>query len=101
MGIIEQGKLVSFRYFIEGSPAELAQRLVHYVREEAVTSVHVYGSGCSFGFIKGLQGRADLEVTKMNPFRRVPMSTDLVDSGIARGQEHRFVACIGVALRKE
>ncbi|HTK83029.1 MAG TPA: hypothetical protein VL633_12115 [Bacteroidota bacterium] len=100
-GILEEGNLVSFRSFTGASPVERAEQLVHFMREEEVNSAQIFGSGCSFGFIKTLQGNGNVEVTKMNPFRRVQMSSDLVDSGMARGQEHRFASCVGIALRKE
>jgi hypothetical protein len=48
-----------------------------------------------------LEKLENVKLVKTNPFRRVPITPSLRDTGLTLGQEHKFVACVGVALRKE
>ena len=101
MGTLHNGKLIAYRYIVESLPEEKAKQLATFVREASVEALYVFGTGCSFSVMKGVQDLVDVKITKANPFRRVPIASSLRDTGLILGQEHKFVACVGVALRKE
>jgi hypothetical protein len=100
IGIVRQGQLGTFRYFT-GTPEERANRMLDFCREEGGQEIYLYGSGCGFALMKTLQGNGSLKLTKMNPFRRVSLTTALREAGMVIGREHKFVASVGIALRKE
>jgi hypothetical protein len=101
MGMLCEGRLTSYRYAVTGSLSEQARHLAEFVRERPVEEVYTFGGGCTFDFTKELRTLGVVKITKTNPFRRVSLSSPVREAGMTLGQEHRFVACVGVALRKE
>ena len=101
MGTLHDGKLITYRYAVEPSPEMKAKQIAAFVREAAVEELYIFGTGCAFGLTKELEKLENVKTIKTNPFRRVPVATSLRGTGLTIGQEHRFVACVGVALRKE
>ncbi len=101
VGTLQAGKLIAYRYFISASSEENIKRLNEYCQQAGVNEVYIYGSGCTLAFTKALIAQRGLKITTVNPFRRVPITDALRETGIMLGQEHKFVASVGVALRKE
>ena len=101
VGALQDGKLISARYFVEASPEVLAKHLIEFCRLSGTMDIYLYGSGCTFAFMKTLQAAGNLMLTTMNPFRRLKIASSLRKSEIMIGQEHKYVASVGVALRKE
>ena len=101
IGILRHGRLHDYHYCLCSSPEDAVRSIEEYMVEHRDHGLYMYGNGMISDVMNELSKHSEITATKLNPFRRLPISSSFREFNMFVGQEHRFAACIGVALRKE
>lgn len=100
-GALRNGRLTNYQYTAVTSVDEICGYLQLYV-EDILPGVELFvcGTAVSNELIAAIKEKMNITATKLNPFRKMPVQSSF-DGDSVIGQEHRFAACVGIALRKQ
>ena len=98
-GILTDGRLKTYRYGFVSSAEECTIFLQDLTKDISFSEMFVYGTGTPGETVKSLQERFSVNVSLLNPFRKLMISPSFRDFGNFAGQEHHFASCVGCALR--
>jgi len=100
VGILTKGRLTDYRYSTGTDVTEITKFLQAIVNEFVATEIMVHGTGATFDLTKALRSSLSVNITMLNPFRKMRVSSSFRGFDKFIGYEHRFAACVGSALRR-
>ena len=98
LGILNQGKLVYYRYAPVSSPEDVLDFLQSQLRLYAADQIFLCGGAATDTLVEGAEQRLGIHAELLNPFKRLAGGSLLRDLA---GQEHRYASAVGCALRKQ
>jgi Tfp pilus assembly PilM family ATPase len=101
LGILHHGRLTEYYYTTFSSVDELCQFVQQCLEDYPKLELYVCGTAVTNELVSAAQKKMKLPLTKVNPFRKMPLRVSSDNAGAVTGQEHRFVASVGIALRRE
>ncbi len=100
VGILTKGRLTDYRYSTSMDVGEITKFLQSIVNEFVATEIMVHGTGATFDMTKALRSTLSVNISMLNPFRKMRVSSSFRGFDKFIGHEHRFAACVGSALRR-
>ena len=101
VGLYANGQLAGYRY----APASGTQDVASFIKMcfdlWGSPEVYLHGTGISFEVTKACRTALGGRLATLNPFRRMRIAPAFRGFSKYLGQEHRFAACIGSAVRKQ
>ena len=101
VGILVNGRLIDYRYKFVSTIEESVNFLREVLMNFPVSDIYLYGTAMTLDLTKNLHTAFAMNVTALNPFRRMRISSSFRDFDKFIGQEHRFASCVGCVLKKQ
>jgi Tfp pilus assembly PilM family ATPase len=99
-GVISNGRLRDYRYTINSSSEYVSIWLQELSKEFPITDMFFHGPEVTHELIKTLRASIHQSITLLNPFRTLRISPSFSEFDKYIGQEHRFAACVGIAVQQ-